>query len=223
MENSREVLPFMPQKKKFRIPQLGNTENYRHLWLLCIWIAYFIVFYFLQTRDLEGYWISYLPLDDHIPFLEGFVIPYVTWYPMLFLTTIYLAFWDVENFKKFMAYIGVGFFSICLIYLFFPNGQNLRPAVMPRENFCTWLLGLLQKADPPVNVCPSLHVVGCMGICAAVWHAPSLKKLRWPTLLLSVVVCASTVFVKQHSILDLFVSLPYGLAVYFIVYKRHKK
>ncbi|MFR7743092.1 MAG: hypothetical protein ACLU3I_07230 [Acutalibacteraceae bacterium] len=37
---------------------------------------------------------------------------------------------------------------------------------------------------------------------------------------LGLLICASTVLVKQHSILDVFVAIPVSAVLYFIVYHR---
>ena len=42
----------------------------------------------------------------------------------------------------------------------------------------------------------------------------------FPELPLGLLICASTVLVKQHSILDVFVAIPVSAVLYFIVYHR---
>jgi membrane-associated phospholipid phosphatase len=44
--------------------------------------------------------------------------------------------------------------------------------------------------------------------------------LQWVALPLGLLICASTVLVKQHSILDVFVAIPVSAVLYFIVYHR---
>ena len=40
---------------------------------------------------------------------------------------------------------------------------------------------------------------------------------------LGVLICLSTVFVKQHSVLDIFVAIPYGTIAWLISFRPWKK
>lgn len=210
----------MSSKKPNR-RKIGTVENYRHLWMLSIWIVYLILYFVIEQVVTDNYWVSYLPLDDKIPFCEYFILPYCLWHPLLVLMTAYLAFYDAENFKAFMSFIGIGFITTAIFCLLFPNGQNLRPSEFPRENLCTQLVRLIYAADTNTNVLPSMHVIGCGALIAACFHTPSLKKrhLQWVMLPLGLLICLSTVFVKQHSILDFFSAVPFTLLVYLLVYR----
>ena len=209
----------MSQKKQNRL-KIGTVENYRHLWLLSIWVVYLVLFYVIEHVVTDDYWVSYLPLDDKIPFCAGFILPYCLWHPLLALMTAYLAFYDAENFKRFMAFIGIGFITTGIFCLIFPNGQDLRVSEFARETVCTKLVRLIYAADTNTNVLPSMHVIGCGALIAACFHTPSLRKrhLHWVMLPLGLLISISTVFVKQHSILDFFVAVPFTLLVHFLVY-----
>ena len=39
---------------------------------------------------------------------------------------------------------------------------------------------------------------------------------------LALLICASTVFVKQHSVLDIFVAIPWSLACGWIIYRPRR-
>ena len=79
----------MSQKKSSRL-RIGTVENYRHLWLLSIWVVYLSLFFVIEHVVTEDYWVSYMPLDDKIPFCEYFIIPYCLWHPLLAVMTAYL-------------------------------------------------------------------------------------------------------------------------------------
>ncbi len=57
--------------------KIGTVENCRHHWYLLIWIAYLVLFYIAEHVVTDHYWVSYLPLDDKIPFCRYFIIPTV--------------------------------------------------------------------------------------------------------------------------------------------------
>lgn len=100
-----------------------------------------------------------------------------------------------------------------------PNGQDLRPAELPRQNICTWILQMTWAADNNANVFPSVHVLGVVAAIAAMWHSPKLKRV-WQIVgtVWFVIIAASTLLVKQHAFIDLAAALVWGAVVYVIVY-----
>lgn len=202
------------------LPKIGTVDSYRHLWLLGVWLVYFGLFILAEHLVTENYWVSYLPLDDKIPFCEWFVLPYCTWHPLLAVFTLYLAFYDRDAFIHFMLFIGIGFIGTIVFCMLFPNGQDLRPASFAHENFCTWLLRRVYAADTNTNVIPSMHVIGCAAMTCACFESRPLRNhgLQWVMLPLGLLISISTVFVKQHSILDFFVAIPVSAAVAAAVY-----
>ena len=159
-------------KKQWKI---GTVENCRHHWYLLIWIAYLVLFYIAEHVVTDHYWVSYLPLDDKIPFCRYFIIPYCMWHPLLFAMTLYLMWYDVPAFKRFMVYIGLGFGGSILFCLAFPNGQDLRPTEFAQHDFFIWLLQRIYAADTNTNVLPSMHVIGCAALTLACFDAPRLR------------------------------------------------
>ena len=189
MSNSKHKTGRKPLK-------LGTVENYHHHWYLLIWLVYLTLFAIAEHVVTDNYWVSYLPLDDKIPFCRYFIIPYCLWHPLLFLMTLYLMFYDAEGLKRYMLYIGLGFGGSILFCLIFPNGQDLRPTEFAQHDLFTWLVQRIYAADTNTNV------------------------LQWVMLPLGLVISMSTVFVKQHSILDVFVAIPVCVILYFIIYHR---
>lgn len=77
--------------------------------------------------------------------------------------------------------------------------------------------------DTNTNVFPSVHVVGSIGAAWAVWDCPSLRRRRWPGVAataLAVLICLSTVLIKQHSLLDAAGGAALAAAVGAAVYHR---
>jgi len=185
---------------------------------------YILGFIFIESQVTVGKYVSFLPLDDFIPFVEVFVVPYVLWYPLMFFVGLTLLFSDRENFKRYMVFIGLAFFSIIVLNFLFPNVQNLRPNPLPRDNFFTEIIKGIYEVDTNANVCPSMHVVGTFG---AVYFSHISKKFNKKTricvLVIGVLITLSTVFIKQHSILDVIVALPYGAVCCKIADKHRRK
>lgn len=187
--------------------------------------GYLLAFFLLETfiSGDGSYWSSYIFLDDYIPFLEGFVIFYCLWYPFMIVPGLYLFFKDIPEFKKYIWYL-ICAFAICFaVYILVPNGQDLRPAVFERNNIFTDIVGLIYSADTNTNVFPSMHVAGALGAAGAFFRTDGLKKYRAVSVITAVLICASTVFIKQHSLLDVFGGIAVWLISHIAVYRIFRR
>ncbi len=208
--------------KEFSLKKL-NDPRFSHLKLLGGWLVYFALYFiteFLNPNN-SGTAVS-CGLDYKIPFCEWFIIPYVGWYLLIAFSLLYFAFYNVENFKRLQIFIIVTQLTAMLIYIIFPNYQPLRPEVYPRDNFLTDIVALIQTADTNSNVCPSLHVAYSIGI-ASVWLKE--KNAKWwsktAITVFCILICFSTAFVKQHSVVDAVVAIPVCILAEFISCKGY--
>lgn len=202
-----------------------RTPRLWYVLFLPLFLAAFFIVEHLVPSDAP-YWVSYLPLDDRIPFLEGFILPYCLWYPYLAATGIWLLWKDQKEMDHYMCFLIFGLGLSLVFCLLFPNGQDLRLDPLPRSNFCTWLVARIYAADTNTNVFPSMHIVGCAAAVSAAMHSSSMKQLRLPSLLLALLISVSTVLVKQHSVLDILGGLAYSALLYPCIYvlpKRFRK
>ena len=187
-----------------------NDPRFSHLKLLGGWLVYFAMYLITEylNPSNSGTAVS-CSLDYKIPFLEIFVIPYVGWYLLIALSLLYFALYNVENFKRLQIFIIVTQVAAMIIYITFPNFQPLRPDVYPRDNFLTDIVALLQTADTNSNVCPSLHVAYSIGI-ASIWLKEKDAKgwVKTAIVIFCILVCLSTAFIKQHSVIDGLVAIP---------------
>ena len=195
-----------------------NDPRFSHLKLLLGWLVYFALYFITEylNPNNSGTAVS-CSLDYKIPFLEIFVIPYVGWYLLIAVSLLYFALYNVENFKRLQIFIIVTQLTAMVIYIIFPNFQPLRPDVYPRDNFLTDIVALLQTADTNSNVCPSLHVAYSIGI-SSIWLKEKDAKWWVKTLVVifCILVCLSTAFIKQHSVIDGLVAIPVCILAEFI-------
>ena len=115
-------------------------------------------------------------LDDKIPFVEYFIVPYLLWFVFIAAVFLYFFFTDVEGFYKLAKLSFIGMTIFLLISTVFPNGLTLRPVVFPRDNIFTDMVRMLYLADTPTNVFPSLHVFNSLAACIAIAQSEQLKK-----------------------------------------------
>ncbi len=165
----------------------------------------------------------YCGLDDLIPFNELFVIPYFLWFAYIALGYVFLLFNNREDFIRMCTFLYTGMTICLIIYTVFPNYQTLRVdyETLGRNNFLIEAIRYLQAGDTPHDVFPSIHCFNSIGMNIALWKNKWCKKHPWIIVfvtVLTVSICLSTVFVKQHSILDLFGAIGLAIPMYLIAY-----
>ena len=212
----------------FRLRRI-HEPRFSHLKLLLGWVGYFLMY--VLTENLippEKCHIMHSALDDLIPFREEFLLAYCFWYLLIAISLVYFLLYDVDSFKKLQVFIIITQVVAMAVYIIYPTRQDLRPAVFERDNFLTRLMALIYSVDTDTGVCPSLHVAYSLGI-ASVWV--KYKGAAWPwkafIVVTAVLICLSTMFVKQHSAIDViaavFLSLLAEWLVFFVIYPKKKE
>ena len=210
--------------RNLRFNNLFSPE-YRHLLLLFGWVVYF-VFYYLTERFIpaEKCFPVHSPLDDLIPFCEYFIIPYVLWYLFVFGSLLYFLLYNVENFVNLQKFLIITQIVAMAVYIVFPNRQDLRPEAFVNDNFFTDVVGLIYSIDTNTGVCPSLHVAYSIGIASTFLKEKSVSAVAKAFIVLfALSVCVSVVFVKQHSVVDIFAALLLCLLAEFLTFRKYYK
>ena len=192
---------------------------------LLFWPLFGIRYYLIEHfHPAQSYHVMYCALDDRIPFLEGFVIPYLMWHVYIIGTHLYCYFRDREAFRFYSRYLIVSITISTVIFLLYPSCQELRPEVYPRENLLTGLVAWLHSFDTNTNVCPSEHMIGSVGAWLALRRCRNWKgspRLAG-ALILSVLTALATVFLKQHSVIDLMAAVPVCILA-AVIARRNKR
>lgn len=195
--------------RDFRLSKLGQPQ-YNHLLYLVGWVVYFILYYLTENYiSYDKCYSVHCFLDDMIPFCEYFVIPYVGWYVLIIISLLYLALYNPNNFKNMSKYIIIVQILATIIYVVFPNRQDLRPEVFVRDNIFTDIVAILYRIDTCTGVCPSLHVTISIGIASTWLREKSASRIAKASVaMFCALVCISVAFVKQHSVVDIFAAIP---------------
>lgn len=199
-----------------------TSPRFRHLFWLLGWVGYFILYFLTENlipaEDCTPVWC---PLDDLIPFNELFVIFYVGWYALIVWSLGYFLLFNVEHFKGLQKFIIVTQAVAMICYILYPTRQDLRPEAFPRENFLTWIMGIIYSFDTSTGVCPSLHVAYSVGI-ASTWlkEKDASPWTRAFAVVFSLGVCVSVAFVKQHSVVDIFAAIPVCILAEILIYGK---
>ncbi|MGQ4874343.1 MAG: phosphatase PAP2 family protein [Promethearchaeia archaeon] len=181
----------------------------------------------------EGYHLDFVfgPLDNLIPFVPEMAIFYVfLFYSMVVLTMLYFAFVDYDKgYALGWSLVIIGAISI-LIYIFFPVStywwrQELLSNKIEGNYFADVMYDYYQS-DTSFNCLPSLHAA-VSTICALTWYQYYKLDKTLPRKIIAIIsiiiaigVVLSTLFVKQHYIIDEFIGvfLAYAVGKYVFFY-----
>ena len=205
-------------------PRNITSKKYNHLLLILYWP--FFGFLFLAVERLFPIWfdMTYHPIicaaDQYIPFHEIFVIPYYYWFAFLIVPGVYFCLWEPRAFRDFQWAIILTYSVTIIIYFIYPTEQNLRPdpADLARDNLLTRITLGLYNFDTNTNVCPSIHVLGSFATLFAGLHSKTLAGWKWKLffILSTVLISMSTVFLKQHSLIDVIAAFGVGFCCYAV-------
>ena len=196
-------------------------RKYKHSFVLLYALIYLPWFIWLESRANQPYHVIHMGLDDKIPFIEYFIVPYLLWFVYVAAVFIYLFFKNKRELYQYCAFLFTGMTLFLIISTVYPNGHLLRPTSFQRENIFTLAVQILYQADTATNIFPSIHVFNSIAAHMAVINNEQLGKNRWiryGSLLLMVSIILSTVFLKQHSMLDLISGVALGLIMNQLVY-----
>ena len=157
-----------------------------------------------------------LQIDHLIPFTKYASLLYCMWHlEILAVLVDFLRRKDREGFWNLTVKMIAGLFLILLICIIFPNEVALRPDAVEGNDFFAQLTRLVYSLDNSRNVFPSGHA-----LCATLMFQSLYRIYRKPWQItlnaaLNIGIILSTMFLKQHSLID----LPAGIVLALIIDK----
>ena len=185
-------------------------------------VVYLLSFSLLEKRRPVHYTEIHMWLDDVIPFEEVFIVPYFLWFAFVAAAVLYLYFFDRKNYERAATMLYVGMTVFIVISFLFPNIQYLRPRYIPDKNVFTSLVKWIYRTDTNTNVFPSIHVYNTLCCMAGMYKcrrafAESIW-VKYSVTLLGVSIILSTMFLKQHSAVDVIGAFIMFVPLYMLVY-----
>ena len=141
-------------------------------------------------------------------------------------TIVFFLFRNKEDYYRICTFLFSGMTISLIICTFFPNGQDLRPVVFERENMFVDAVRVLYRTDTCTNVFPSLHVFNSLCACIAIHESEKVrthKAVCISAYVLAGLIILATMFLKQHSVLDVIAAAVMAFVLYQIVYAPEKK
>lgn len=197
--------------------------KYRHIVPLLLYFSVYLAWFgYLEKTVTKQYHVIHMSVDDHIPFVEIFIIPYLLWFGYVAVVIAYFFFTHKDNYYRNCIFLFTGMTIFLIISTLWPNGHHLRPYIMPRDNFFTMLISHLYQNDTATNLWPSIHVYNSLGVHIAVAKSEALSKkkaVQWASGILCISIVLSTMLIKQHSVFDVITAFILAIIMYVVVYK----
>ena len=122
-----------------------DKDLYHAMPLIAYMFLYLIWFRILEVVPRSHYYQVVFDYDRLIPFVEIFVIPYISWFFFIVFGTAVLYFTDRKSYDELQTMLMLGMTLFLLISTFLPNRQPLRLIEMPRNNIFTRMVAGLWK------------------------------------------------------------------------------
>ncbi len=160
-----------------------------------------------QFRNMLSFSSLATTLDERIPLITPFVIFYVLAYVQWVLNYVLIGRNSKELCYRFVSGDILSKIICLFFFVFFPT-TLVRPEITGTDIFSR-LVQFIYTVDSPVNLFPSIHCLEswCCIRAAFQLHLKTVKRTRMyqvATIIMSLGVFTSTLFIKQHVIVDVF-------------------
>lgn len=165
-----------------------------------IWLTVFYnCLFFVLNAPLGNPVTPKIFIDDFIPLIPVFIVPYLSYEPLPYLSLLYFAFQKKPIFNTALLATWIVLTVSFLTFYFFPTSIT-RPDV-PGSDIFSAAVRWLYSIDNHYAALPSLHA-GLTTVSIWGW-AQTNSKLRLFMIFWGVMIILSTVLVKQHYIADM--------------------
>lgn len=194
--------------------------------MLLYGIFYQAAFFWLERREVRVHLIA-SELDEKIPFCEYFIIPYFLWFFYIVAASIYFVCCskDYEESKRYVLSFCAGMTVFLLVSFLYPNGQDLRPQLGRGGSAFIEAVRFLYRIDTPTNILPSMHVYVTVMSSIALCRQETLRRRKGFSVgiwVLGLSIILSTLFLKQHCVLDVISALGLNAVCYLLVYRKER-
>lgn len=201
---------------------LKNIKN-KSFGIVCVYLLFYLFAFFALEQLPVRLTIIHCSFDEKIPFCEYFIIPYVLWFFYVGGTVLYFYLFQEssEEYGRLIGTLATGMTMFVIISFVWPNRHMLRPNLTGDSVFIE-AVRLLYRIDTPTNIFPSIHVFNTMACYLAIRKHERCREKKWLMFsvgILSLSIILSTMFLKQHTVIDVVGALVLNWGCYGIFYK----
>ncbi|MFI8686015.1 phosphatase PAP2 family protein [Rossellomorea sp. NPDC077527] len=176
--------------------------------------------YTLLNTDAREAVILSTTLDEWIPFVPAFIVPYILWYAFILGYLFYFWFKDVQTFLKTLGIIVIGELICFVIYFYFQTTVP-RPELTGDGLFVD-LVRMIYSHDQPYNAFPSIHVLTTFAIILGNFNIRDKHLFHSVFVpIMGSLIILSTLFVKQHFVLDMVSSVFLTVFIYGMMFELY--
>ncbi len=196
-------------------------RTHREIWWIIIYtLIYLVGFNVMERAGHVHYHLIHTWLDDQIPFCEYFIIPYVIWFGFnLAVVGWFDLHADKREYYRLITALMLGMTAFLVVSVAYPNKLELRPDVVNTGNIFGKMVAMLYGSDTSTNVLPSIHVYNTVVLCFAINGNKTIRRRKpvWMGLnVLGILIILSTMFLKQHSVIDVSLGLVLGVLMQIV-------
>ena len=160
-----------------------------------------------------------LPWDRAVPLQPAWALIYGSLYVFLIALPVFVVRQEQHIRRTFWAYLAV-WIAAYVCFLVYPTVAP-RPSRVVGDGFAVWGLRSLYGADPPYNCFPSLHVAHSFVSALTCYRVH--RELGLAALLCASLVSLSTLFTKQHYIVDVMAGMLMALVAYLGILRSYPR
>ena len=167
-----------------------------------VWFVLFPLFnivYILANHIYKKGFDLTIALDTQIPLVSIFVVPYIYWYIYMIVGYFLISINNRKEYMRSILGLFLGMWISYIIYFIFPT-EIARPNLVD-SSFFNRILNIIYAMDRPFNCFPSLHVLGTYFVMRYT-KKENNKYIYFYTKVVGILIILSTVFIKQHFVLD---------------------
>ncbi len=196
-------------------------RTHREIWWIIIYTAIYMGgFQIMENASHVHYHLIHTWLDDQIPFCEYFIIPYTIWFGFnLAVVGWFVLKAEKREYYRLITALMLGMTVFLVVSVAYPNKLELRPEYVDTSNIFGRMVAALYKTDTPTNVLPSIHVYNTVVLCFAINANKTIRRHKSVLVgldVLGISIILSTMFLKQHSVIDVSLGLVLGVLMQIV-------
>jgi membrane-associated phospholipid phosphatase len=176
---------------------------------------YVLIPEFLPPRTRH---VPELALERALPLVPSWAIVYGALYLFLILLPVFVVRQYELIRRTVYAYLLIWITAYVFFFVVYPTAAP-RPDEVTGEGFAVWGLRALYSSDPPYNCFPSLHVAH--SVVSALACSRVHRRLGIIAIISATLVAVSTLFTKQHYVLDVVAGVFLAFVAYGIFLRRY--
>ena len=187
---------------------------------------YLLAHFIAAKLGIEPFYPKIACIDDAIPLIPIFILPYIWSYLYWAMAPMAVSKCDFRHFLDYLAsYLTACLFGALILIVAPTYMDRVAEGLYEATGFGSKLMQFwysLDGSEMAYNLLPSFHCINSMISLLGVWGRKEIPKwYRVYSLVITLLIFASTMFVKQHFFADVVSGILIAVVFFFICKKWH--